>query len=132
MPTTTQALTGTTPITAAGVGAATPCTQEADIALANSPDLQVLMGCALGPALFNPVAINEFGPGPDFDRFMLWFSHELQIYVLRPDKSWQAYPDNWTINRPLPATPWMVKRLPRPYPVVASASFGAKKQVYKN
>lgn len=100
MPTTTQALTGTTPITAAGVAAATPCTQEADIALANYPDLQVLMGCALGPALFDPVAINEFGPGPDFDRFMLWFSHELQIYVLRPDKSWQAYPDNWTEDQP--------------------------------
>lgn len=76
------------------------CTQEADIALANYPDLQALMGCALGPAIFDPVAINEFGPGPDFDRFMLWFSHEGKIYVLRPDKAWQAYPDTWTEDQP--------------------------------
>lgn len=76
------------------------CTAETDIALASYPDLQALMGCALGPAIFDPVAINEFGEDPDFDRFMLWFSHELQIYVLRPDKSWQVYGDTWTEDEP--------------------------------
>ncbi|MBX3012465.1 MAG: hypothetical protein KF832_13200 [Caldilineaceae bacterium] len=99
--TTTQGLTETVTVTAATV--ATPpldCTEDADIALASYPDLEALMGCALGPAIFEPVAINEFGEGPDFTRFMLWFSQELQIYVLRPDQSWQAHPDTWTEDQP--------------------------------
>ena len=100
IPSVTQALTTTGVVTAASVAEGATCTQEADIALANYPDRQQLMGCALGPAIFDPVAINEFGPGPDFDRFMLWFGHEEQIYVLRPDKRWQAYPDTWTEDQP--------------------------------
>lgn len=96
----TQALTNTSPVTTAGVAEVVTCSQEADIALTNYPDRQQLMGCALGPAIFDPVAINEFGPGPDFDRFMLWFSHEEQIYVLRPDKHWQASPDTWSEDQP--------------------------------
>lgn len=92
-------LTNTNTFTAVAAAVGT-CTQEADIALANYPNRQELMGCALEPAIFVPVAINEFGPGPDVDRFMLWFSHEGQIYVLRPDKSWQSYPDTWTENQP--------------------------------
>lgn len=98
--TTTQPLTGTTAVTTAVVAATETCATEADIALANYPDRQQWLGCALGPAIFDPVAINEFGPGPDFDRFMLWFSHEEQIYVLRPDKRWQVYPDTWTEDQP--------------------------------
>lgn len=94
--TATNTVTTTNIVTAAAV----PCTQEADIALANYPHLQDLMGCALGAAIFDPVAINEFGPGPDFDRFMLWFGHEGQIYVMRPDKSWQKYPDTWSEDQP--------------------------------
>jgi len=100
IPSTTQAITTTSPVTTAGVAEGVTCSQEADIALANYPDRQQLMGCALGPAIFDPVAINEFGPGPDFDRFMLWFSHEQQIYVLRPDKRWQVHPDNWSEDQP--------------------------------
>lgn len=95
-----QAITNTTAVTTAGVAEGVTCSQEADIALTNYPDRQQLMGCALGPAIFDPVAINEFGPGPDFDRFMLWFGHEQQIYVLRPDKRWQTYPDTWTEDQP--------------------------------
>lgn len=98
--TASNAITTTVAVTAVDAAAMTACTQEADIALANYPDLQKLMGCALSPAIFDPVAINEFGTGPDFDRFMLWFSHEGQIYVLRPDKSWQTYPDTWTEDQP--------------------------------
>lgn len=97
---TTLTLTGTNTTTTTGVVTAVSCPEEADIALANYPDQQQLMGCALGPAIFDPIAINEFGPGPDFDRFMLWFSHEKQIYVLRPDKQWQVYPDTWTEDQP--------------------------------
>lgn len=96
----TQALTNTSTVTTAGVAEVVTCSQEADIALTNYPDRQQLMGCALGPAIFDPVAINEFGPGPDFDRFMLWFSYEQQIYVLRPDKRWQAHPDTWSEDQP--------------------------------
>lgn len=99
IPNANSALTSTTVTTATVVESAT-CSQEADIALTNYPERQQLMGCALGPAIFDPVAINEFGPGTDFDRFMLWFSHEQQIYVLRPDKSWQVHPDTWTEDQP--------------------------------
>lgn len=94
------AITTSTAVTAVDAAASPACAQETDIALANYPQLQQLMGCALGPAIFDPVAINEFGTGPDFDRFMLWFSHEGQIYVLQPNKSWQAYPDTWTEDQP--------------------------------
>ena len=102
IPTTSQALTQSGTVTAAGATGQEElsCTKEADIALIAYPDRQQLLGCAQGPAIFDPIAINEFGPGPDFDRFMLWFGHELQIYVLRPDKSWQAYPDTWTEDQP--------------------------------
>lgn len=102
LPTVTQGVTQTETVTAAVAADQVPvdCVVDVDIALASYPDLQSLMGCALGPAIFDPVGINEFGEGPDFDRFMLWFSHELQIYVLRPDKSWQAYPDTWTEDQP--------------------------------
>ncbi|MEZ4861038.1 MAG: hypothetical protein R3C14_07025 [Caldilineaceae bacterium] len=72
------------------------CTMPIDIALASYPNLLMLMGCPLGPATFDPVALNEFGPGPDFDRFMLWFEAEIQIYVLFDDGHWQVYPDTWT------------------------------------
>jgi hypothetical protein len=47
-----------------------------------------------------PIAINEFGPGPEFDRFMLWFSHESQIYVLLPDGTWRIYVDTWRESDP--------------------------------
>ena len=97
---TTPAITTTNAVTALAAAALATCSEEADIALANYPDRQALMGCALEPAIFDPVAINEFGPGPDFDRFMLWFGHEGQIYVLRPDKSWQTYPDTWSEDQP--------------------------------
>jgi hypothetical protein len=100
IPSVTQTLTTTAAMTTASVAEGATCAEDADIALANYPDRQQLMGCALGPAIFDPVAINEFGPGPDFDRFMLWFGHEQQIYVLRPDKRWQAYPDTWTEDQP--------------------------------
>ncbi|MCB0061881.1 MAG: hypothetical protein KDE19_07195 [Caldilineaceae bacterium] len=73
-----------------------PCPVETDIALAAYPNLQEHLGCAEGPALFDPVALNEFGPGPDYTRFMLWFSSENQIYVLLPDSTWQRYVDTWT------------------------------------
>lgn len=102
IPTTSQTLTqsGTLTAAAALLQAGVVCAEETDIALIAYPDLQQLMGCAQGPAIFDPIAINEFGSGPDFDRFMLWFGHELQIYVLRPDKSWQVYPDTWTEDQP--------------------------------
>jgi hypothetical protein len=73
----------------------TNCDIESSLDLAGYPDLEQQMGCALDTATFNPIAINEFGPGPDYDRFMLWFSDENQIYVLYPDNKWQTYPDTW-------------------------------------
>lgn len=105
----TNPITSTAPMTAAAssgltatlpaatpVALATDCETEADIALASYPDLIALMGCAVQAASFDPVAINEFGPGPDYDRFMLWFSSENQIYVLLPSKVWERYPDTWS------------------------------------
>ncbi len=72
------------------------CAVEYDLDLAGYPDLLAKMGCALAEASNDAVAINEFGEGPDYNRFMLWFSSELQIYVLFPDQTWQAYLDTWS------------------------------------
>lgn len=76
------------------------CAIPYDLDLAGYPDLFAKMGCALGAANNDPVAINEFGEGPDYNRFMLWFSNELQIYVLFPDQTWQAYLDTWSEGQP--------------------------------
>ncbi len=99
--TATAALSSTGAVTAAGAshpGAA--CPQEVDLDLAGYPNLQAKMGCPAAVANFDPIGINEFGPGPNFDRFMFWFSNEHKIYVLRPDKSWQAYDDTWKEGEP--------------------------------
>jgi hypothetical protein len=77
------------------------CEIESHIDLAGYPNLEQTMGCPTGPATLDPVAINEFGPGPEFDRFMLWFSNLQQIYVLLPDGSWQSYPDTWQEGDPV-------------------------------
>ncbi len=76
------------------------CAVQYDLDLAGYPDLLAKMGCALEPADNNDVGINEFGTGPDYNRFMLWFSDELQIYVLFPDQTWQAYLDTWREGQP--------------------------------
>lgn len=76
------------------------CAVEYDLDLAGYPDLLAKMGCALEEAGNDAVAINEFGEGPDYNRFMLWFSNELQIYVLFPDQTWQAYLDTWSEGQP--------------------------------
>lgn len=76
------------------------CAVEYDLDLAGYPDLFAKMGCALEEASNDAVAINEFGEGPDYNRFMLWFSDELQIYVLFPDQTWQAYLDTWSEGQP--------------------------------
>jgi hypothetical protein len=76
------------------------CAVQYDLDLAGYADLLAKMGCALEEANYNDVGINEFGTGPDYNRFMLWFSDELQIYVLFPDQTWQAYLDNWSEGQP--------------------------------
>jgi hypothetical protein len=73
----------------------TNCEIESSLDLAGYPDLEQQMGCPLDIATFDPIAINEFGPGPEYDRFMLWFSDEKQIYVLYPDNKWETFPDTW-------------------------------------
>lgn len=79
---------------------ATACAVESNLDLAGYPNLEETMGCALEAASRDPVAINEFGTGPDYDRFMLWFSTTQEIYVLLPDGTWQAYPDTWQEGEP--------------------------------
>ncbi len=76
------------------------CAIANDVALLSYPDIHTYLGCALAEASFDPVAINEFGAGPAYDRFMLWFGSENQIYVLQPNKTWQVYADNWTEDQP--------------------------------
>jgi len=66
------------------------------VALLSYPGIHTHLGCALATASFESVAVNEFGAGPEYDRFMLWFSSENQIYVLTPDKAWQVFADTWT------------------------------------
>lgn len=74
------------------------CEVESSLDLIGYPDLEQQMGCAIEPAIFDPIAINEFGEGNPTDRFMLWFSHEQKIYVLLPDGTYQAFTDDWVEN----------------------------------
>ncbi len=64
------------------------CDIESHIDLAGYPDLEQVVGCPTGEATTDPIAINEFGEGPDFDRFMLWFSDTDQN--LRPLARWNV------------------------------------------
>lgn len=109
IPTTIPATPTIVPV---GAGAATPevsvpaveensdCSVEFDLDLAGYQNLQQRLGCALSKAMYDPVAINEFGEGPEYSRFMLWFSQELEIFVLLPDGTWQAYLDTWADDQP--------------------------------
>lgn len=76
------------------------CPNEPDLDLVGYPNVGEVMGCAVAPASYEEVAINEFGEGPEFDRFMLWFSTTGLIYTMLPDGTWQAYPDEWTEDDP--------------------------------
>lgn len=97
-PSPAAAVTATVPLTAA---TATPvCAIEPNADLVGYADMEARMGCPLGEATNDPVAINEFGKGPDYNRFMLWFGSEQQIYVLLSDKTWLAYSDTWSEDQP--------------------------------
>jgi hypothetical protein len=101
---------GVTATEPAAAPAATPAAGEALTAVAcavePNPDLVGYeglvdrLGCPLDEASFDPVAINEFGQGPEYNRFMLWFGSEQQIYVLLPDGTWLAYTDTWEESEP--------------------------------
>jgi hypothetical protein len=71
------------------------CEIESNLDLVGYPNLEQRMGCATEAAIFDPIAINEFGDAQPSDRFMLWFSHEKTIYVLLPDGTYQTYEDTW-------------------------------------
>ena len=73
----------------------TQCEIESHIDLAGYPNLEQTLGCPTGEATTDPVAIDEFGEGPEYDRFMLWFGDTQMIYVLFPDGTWQSYEDTW-------------------------------------
>jgi hypothetical protein len=79
---------------------ATDCEIEPNLDLAGYLDIELRLGCGVALAKFDPVAINEFGEGPDYDRFMLWFGSEGNIYVLMPDGSYEVYPDEWQEGDP--------------------------------
>ncbi len=71
------------------------CEVESSLDLVGYPNLEQRMGCAIEPAIFDPIAINEFGDADPTDRFMLWFSQEETIYVLLPDGTYHTYEDTW-------------------------------------
>jgi hypothetical protein len=109
--TTSQSLTATDTISVAASSTATiasttlraaggACLIKADLDLAGYQDLEEKLGCAVEAADFAAVGFNEFGPGPEYDRFMLWFEKELQIYVLLPDHRWEVFPDTWSEAQP--------------------------------
>ncbi|MBK8050548.1 MAG: hypothetical protein IPK16_27655 [Anaerolineales bacterium] len=103
------------------------CSVEYDLDLAGYPDLLQKMGCALGEASNDEVGIDEFGKGPDYDRFMLWFSEDKQIYVLFPDQSWQAYNDTWAEDQPeFACNPLNVPPPPLRCPGAVLESYGAQ------
>jgi hypothetical protein len=100
---TTVDIRAAAPISGDVAGAATPehvCTMQVSPDLSGREDLTTPLGCPLYEASYDPVALNEFGQGPAYDRFMLWFGSEQQIYVLFPNKSWLAYTDAWTEDEP--------------------------------
>jgi hypothetical protein len=76
------------------------CSIDYDLDLGGYPDLHHKLGCAVSVGNNDPVGINEFGVGPDYNRFMLWFGSEQQIYVLFPDQTWQSYRDTWDESQP--------------------------------
>lgn len=76
------------------------CSIDYDLDLGGYPDLHHKLGCAVSAGSNEPVGINEFGVGPDYNRFMLWFGSEQQIYVLFPDQTWQSYRDTWDESQP--------------------------------
>ncbi|MCC6170332.1 MAG: hypothetical protein IT329_24150 [Caldilineaceae bacterium] len=71
------------------------CEIESHLDLVGYPELEQRMGCPTEEARFDPIGIEEFGDLPPYDRFMLWFSHEKQIYVLFPDGTYKTYADTW-------------------------------------
>jgi len=95
------AVPGATATLIAPIEVETQCEIDISIDLAGYANLEEELGCPLNQAITDPIAINEFGPGPDFDRFMLWLSHEQQIYVLFVEGGWQAYADSWTDDMPI-------------------------------
>ncbi len=93
-------LTSADPATASAEAAAAACAIETSAELAGYSSLHERMGCPQADATVEQVAINEFGEGPDYNRFMLWFGNEQQIYVLQPDGAWLAYTDSWADSEP--------------------------------
>jgi hypothetical protein len=96
----------TTATTSAVTEAVTPgqgavgCAVQANADFGGYADPEQRLGCALAEASFEPVGVHEFGEGPDYSRFMLWFGEENQIYVLFPDNTWLAYSDTWEEGEP--------------------------------
>ncbi len=80
---------------AAEAAAESDCTVEPSPDLIGYADVVTRLGCPIADATNDPVGINEFGDGPEYQRFMLWFGSEGQIYVLSQDGRWLAYTDTW-------------------------------------
>lgn len=88
------AATATATLTAEAV-AEDACDIEPSPDLIGYADVVTRLGCPIADATNDPVGLNEFGEGPDYRRFMLWFGSEGQIYVLSQDGRWLAYTDTW-------------------------------------
>ncbi len=93
-------LIATQGVTSAIAAPAPLCSISTSVDFGGYEDPTLELGCPQAEATFDPVGINEFGEGPDYDRFMLWFGSEQQIYVLLPDGTWLAYTDTWKEEEP--------------------------------
>jgi hypothetical protein len=76
------------------------CAIEPNPDLVGYDDVIGKLGCPISEGANDTVGINEFGEGPDYKRFMLWFGSEGQIYVLAADGRWLAYTDTWQDGDP--------------------------------
>jgi len=76
------------------------CAIEPNPDLVGYDDVIGKLGCPISEGAGDTVGINEFGEGPDYKRFMLWFGGEGQIYVLTDDGRWLAYTDTWQEGDP--------------------------------
>lgn len=89
-----------TPTLTAEAAAENACDIEPSPDLIGYADVVTRLGCPIAESTTDPVGINEFGEGPDYKRFMLWFGSEGQIYVLTQDGRWLAYTDTWQEGDP--------------------------------
>ena len=94
-------VTPTGGVTSTSQSSAPVCAIQPALDLAGYPNLVETLGCPLGEASFEPVALNEFSGAADafsdasLNPYMLWFGAEERIYALLPNGEYELFDDTW-------------------------------------